>query len=64
MLRWLNRNRRYLLANYKNQYVAYNANGIVAHSENLDEVLAKANASQQDYVIDLVPRKTASIQIL
>lgn len=64
MLGWLNRNRHKLLYSYKNQYIAYNANGLIAHSENLEEVLAEANASQEDYLIYLVPRKTASIQIL
>ena len=64
MLQWLNRNRRNLLSKYKNQYVAYNENGSIAHSENLEEVLELANSSQEDYVIYLVPKKTASIQIL
>ncbi|MDJ0536531.1 MAG: DUF5678 domain-containing protein [Xenococcaceae cyanobacterium MO_207.B15] len=64
MLQWLNRNRRRLLDSYKNQYVAYNANGLIAHSENLQEVLQQANSSQEDYLIYLVPKRTASIQIL
>ncbi|MGK7892516.1 MAG: retropepsin-like domain-containing protein [Xenococcus sp. (in: cyanobacteria)] len=64
MLQWLNRNRRKLLASYKNQYIAYNANGMIAHSENLQEVLAQANSSGEDYLIYLVPKRTASIQIL
>lgn len=64
MLQWLNRNRRSLLSKYKNQYIAYNANGLIAHSENLQEILELANGSQEDYLIYLVPRKTASIQIL
>nr|WP_230967554.1 DUF5678 domain-containing protein [Nostoc commune] len=53
-----------LLDLYKNQYVAYNANGLIAHSENLHEVLELAEASEQLFVIYLVPRRTASIQIL
>ncbi len=64
MLKWLNRNRQMLLDLYKNQYVAYNANGLIAHSENLQEVLELAKASGQRYSIYLVPRSTASIQIL
>lgn len=64
MLQWLNRNRRKLLDSYKNQYIAYNANGLIAHSENLQEVLEKANSHQADYLIYLVPKKTSSIQIL
>lgn len=64
MLQWLNRNRRQLLSSDKNQYVAYNANGSIAHGENLQEVLEKANSHQADYLIYLVPKKTSSIQIL
>ena len=64
MLNWLNRNRRRLLAAYKNQYVAYNENGLIAHSENLQEVLEKANSQKEEYLIYLVPQRTASIQIL
>ncbi|MEH1860432.1 MAG: DUF5678 domain-containing protein [Nostoc sp.] len=64
MFKWLNRNRQMLLDLYKNQYIAYNANGIIAHSENLREVLALGNASKQPFLIYLVPRRTASIEIL
>ncbi|MBC6431307.1 hypothetical protein FM036_10995 [Nostoc sp. HG1] len=64
MLKWLNQNRQMLLDLYKNQYVAYNPNGLIAHSENLHEVLELAEASEQLFVIYLVPRRTASIQIL
>ncbi|HEY9832166.1 MAG TPA: DUF5678 domain-containing protein [Stenomitos sp.] len=39
MLKWLNRNRRMLLDLYRNQYIAYKANQLIAHSENLREVL-------------------------
>ena len=60
MFKWLNRNRQMLLDLYKNQYIAYNANGIIAHSENLREVLALGNASKQPFLIYLVPRYTAS----
>ncbi len=64
MLKWLNRNRRMLLDLYRNQYVAYNANQLIAHSENLREVLNLAEASGERFAIYLVPRCTASIQIL
>ncbi|NMG18548.1 retropepsin-like domain-containing protein [Brasilonema bromeliae] len=64
MLKWLNHNRQMLLDLYRNQYVAYNANGLIAHSENLREVLELAEASKQLFAIYLVPRRTASIQIL
>ncbi|MBW4671843.1 MAG: retropepsin-like domain-containing protein [Cyanomargarita calcarea GSE-NOS-MK-12-04C] len=64
MLKWLNRNRQMLLDSYKNQYVAYNANGLIAHSDNLRQVLELAEASGETFAIYLVPRRTASIQIL
>ncbi len=64
MLKWLNRNRRMLLDLYRNQYVAYNANRLIAHSENLRELLDLAEASGERFAIYLVPRRTASIQIL
>lgn len=64
ILKWLNRNRQMLLDLYKNQYVAYNGHGIIAHSENLHEVLESANAAKQTFLIYLVPHHTASIEIL
>ncbi|AFY33919.1 DUF5678 domain-containing protein [Calothrix sp. PCC 7507] len=64
MLKWLNRNRQMLLDSYRNQYIAYNANGLIAHSDNLREVLALGNASKQAFAIYLVPHHTASVQIL
>ncbi|GAB1537626.1 hypothetical protein NUACC21_02750 [Scytonema sp. NUACC21] len=64
MLKWLNQNRQMLLDLYRNQYIAYNANGLIAHSENLREVLELAENSKQSFAIYLVPRRTASIQIL
>ncbi|MBW4510958.1 MAG: retropepsin-like domain-containing protein [Scytonematopsis contorta HA4267-MV1] len=64
MDQWLKRNRQMLLDLYRNQYVAYNASGIIAHSENLREVLTLAKASGQKFVIYLVPWRTSSVQIL
>lgn len=64
MLKWLNRNRWMLLDRYKNQYVAYNAERLIAHSENLQEVLELAEASGEVFAIYLVPPYVASIQIL
>ncbi|GEM_PF-1982339 len=64
MLKWLNENRHTLLDLYRNQYVAYNDHCVIAHSENLREVLELATASGETFAIYLVPRSTASIQIL
>jgi hypothetical protein len=63
MLQWLNRNRRQLNA-HAHQYIAYNANGIICHNENLREVLDFAEASREIYSIYLVPGFTESIVIL
>ena len=64
MLRWLNKNRESILDLYKDEYIAYNEKGIVAHGENLKPVLEKAQGSGQSFVIYLVPRNHYSIQIL
>ena len=64
ILQWLNRNRKMLLDFYKNQYVAYSEKRLIAHGESLQEVLKIANASGEDYLIYLVPKRTSSIQIL
>lgn len=64
MLQWLNRNRRMLFKLYPNQYVAYTADKLIAHSENLQEVLTLAKATGEPFLLYLVPRKTsASIRI-
>lgn len=64
ILRWLNNNRERVLDLYKDQYIAYNEKGIVAHGEKLQPVLEEAEATHQTFVIYLVPRKHYSIQIL
>ncbi|MFE1745639.1 DUF5678 domain-containing protein [Coleofasciculus sp. H7-2] len=60
MLKWLNRNRQQL-KNYDHQYIAYNAKGIIAHGENLREVLNLAEGSGEIYSIYLVPGFTGLI---
>lgn len=63
MLQWLNRNRQHL-KQYAHQYVAYNAKGTIANSENLHEVLRLAEASGEIFSIYLVPGFTGSIVVL
>jgi Family of unknown function (DUF5678)/Aspartyl protease len=63
MLKWLNCNGQQL-KKYAHQYVAYNANGIIANSENLREILELAEASGELFSIYLVPGFTGSIAIL
>jgi hypothetical protein len=63
MLKWLNQNRQEL-KQYAHQYIAYNAKGTIANSENLREVLDLAEASGEIFSIYLVPGFTASIVIL
>ncbi len=64
ILRWLNKNRESILDLYKDQYIAYNEKGIVAHGEKLEPVLKEAKATHQSFAIYLVPRNHYSIQIL
>lgn len=64
MLRWLNKNRDTVLDLYKNQYIAYNEKWVIAHGENLQNVLEEANTTNQEFVIYLVPSCRYSIQIL
>ncbi len=64
MLKWLNRNRHMLLDLYKNQYIAYNANRLIAHSDNLREVIKLAEASGKPFAIYLVPLHTSPIGML
>lgn len=63
MLNWLNRNRQQLNA-YAHQYIAYNSQGIIAHGENLQDVLKVAEDSGKVFSIYLVPGFTGSIVIL
>ncbi len=66
MLKWLNKNRRKLLELYPDQYVAYNENGIIGHSNNLDEILKiveEANLKDH-YSTYVVPRNNPNISIL
>lgn len=64
MLRWLNKNRDTMLDLYKNQYIAYNEKGVIAHGKNLQNVLEEAKTTNQEFVIYLVPRCRYSMQIL
>lgn len=45
MVQWLNRNHREISAQYKGEYIAHNANRVIAHGENLQEVLEQAKSS-------------------
>lgn len=63
MLKWLNQNRKQLNI-YAHQYIAFNANGIIAHHENLQEVSRLASASGELFSIYLVPEYTDRIQFV
>ncbi|MEA5534450.1 retropepsin-like domain-containing protein [Crocosphaera sp. XPORK-15E] len=64
IIKWLNTNRHMVLDLYKNQYIAYNEEGIISHGENLQDVLDLANTSGKNYLIYVVPPHRCSIQIL
>ena len=63
MLKWLNCNDRQI-QEYAHEYVAYNANGIIARGENLRQVLQLAEEKGDIFSIYLVPGFTGSILIL
>lgn len=63
LMRWFNKN-RHTLTPYRGQYVAYTADGIIAASHNLRQVLEQARESGEPFVVYFVPRYTASIQIV
>ncbi len=63
-IKWLNANRKMGLDLYKNQYIAYNEEGIISYGENLQCVLDIANESGKTYLIYLVPPHRRSLQIL
>ena len=63
-LAWLNQNIQNLRQNYYNQYIAYNADGLIAHDQDLDQVLKLAQESGEKYTIYFVPRRTGVIAIL
>ncbi|PSO47945.1 MAG: hypothetical protein BRC33_11115 [Cyanobacteria bacterium SW_9_44_58] len=64
MLQWLNHHRSDVLRLYKNQYIAYDEQGVIAHGEDLKEVLATAGQLKEDFLIYLVPPQRCSAQIL
>lgn len=66
MLKWFNKNRRKLLELYPDQYVAYNENGIIGHSENLKEILSIVEKAglKDHYLIYVVPKGNPNLQIL
>ena len=63
MLKWFNHNKRKLIQLYPDRYIAYNANGVIGDSENLQEILKLAEASEEVYSIYLVPKIIGSIVI-
>ncbi len=64
ILNWLNHNRQKVIELYKNQYIAYNENGVIAHSENLKELIRLGEESEEDFLVYLVPSCYHPLQIL
>jgi hypothetical protein len=62
--KWLNQNRHTLQQKYRNQYIAYNLNGLIAHGPELSQVLESARSSGESFTIYFFPRRTADIVIL
>ncbi len=64
MLKWFYQNRTLLQQKYCNQYIAYNAKGVLAHDQKLDQVLELAQSTGQVFAIYFIPRLTGAIVIL
>jgi hypothetical protein len=64
MLKWLHQNRAFLQQKYCNQYIAYNAKGVLAFDQELDHVLELAQSSGEVFSIYFIPRRTGAIVIL
>ncbi len=59
ILKWLHGARQLLQKEYCNQYIAYNAEGLVAHGHELHQVLESARASRKTFAIHFVPYRPA-----
>jgi len=64
MLKWFNKNRTLLQQKYCNQYIAYNAKGVLAHDQKLEHVLELAQSSGEVFAIYFIPRRTGAIVVL
>jgi hypothetical protein len=64
MLTWFYKNRTLLQQKYCNQYIAYNANGVLAHDQKLEPVLESAQSTGQVFAIYFIPRRTGAIVVL
>jgi hypothetical protein len=62
ILGWLNKN-RHLLKPYEGKYIAFNDRGIIAHGDELENVQKAAKASNEPFLIYIVPHRAASIVI-
>jgi hypothetical protein len=64
MLKWFHQNRSILQQKYCNQYIAYNAKGVLAHDQRLEQVLELAQSSGEVFAIYFIPRRTGAIVVL
>ncbi|MCP4347741.1 MAG: hypothetical protein GY795_19740 [Desulfobacterales bacterium] len=63
ILKWLHEN-RHKMEQYRNQYIAYNANGVIANGKELEKVLESVNKSGKPFAIYFVPRHSASSVVI
>jgi Family of unknown function (DUF5678) len=61
---WTIHNHERLYRQYPKQYVACGLSGVIAHGQNLDEVLELANRSGEYFLINWIPKRTSSVQFL
>ena len=60
---WLFENRE-LIAKHKGEWIAYNQNGIVAHSNNLNSLYEKLGKEMEQLRVYLVPRTIGKLRVL
>jgi Aspartyl protease len=62
IIRWGNQHRRMLRENYRRQFVAYSATGLLAVGTDYHQVKAEAEKTGEPFLMDWMPALTADVQ--
>jgi len=63
IIQWLNKN-RHNLGQYRQQYIAYNQNGVLVNNANLSTLSEEAEKTGEVYSIYFVPKNNSCLRIL
>ncbi len=63
IIQWLNRN-RHNLWQYRQQYIAYNQNGVLVSNADLGIVIEEAEGTGEEYSIYFVPKHPSWLRFL